>query len=640
MTNNSLKNKFCKKSTLRNESDVEQFFVRPLLKDLNYKDTNIFTKHTFPYHPIGKGTKQKLHRPDYAIKIGRIWKLIIETKNPNESINPFVHESQDYASIINRGYIGHNPIKYCLITNGIKTKLVLVDQDKPLLELTFKDFTDNNKKYQKLRKYINYSSLRSKVEKEEAIFEFRLPEINELKGVFQICHNIMRDKHKISPKTAFYEFTKLLFIKLNEDRIINKKIKDSNPITKNDFKFSVHYIQQLEDRFDNPINELFKKYRDKLKKDVNIGKKKRIFKKDEELNLGPSTIKEIAKLIEHLNLSIVEEDWNGRVFESFLEAVIRGKELGQFFTPRTVVKFMVKMASLKIKYEKAKETYAPNLILDGCCGTGGFLIFALSDMFDKVENMPTDKAKLKKEIREKCIYGIDASEEDIVPIARMNMYLHGDGGSHIYQADTLDKELYMERGLSQERTDELTELKNIIDSKLKFDVVLTNPPFAMKYKKKDENQKRILKQYDIAYSEDKKDSNKIKESLTSNMMFIERYYDLLKEGGKLLTVIDESVLNAEGIGKFYMKFREWLRKHFIIKVIISLPKNTFVNADTGVKTSILYLKKRKSPDEEQPKVFMAISKNVGHNDAGKSTPELCDLWHILGEYEKFERGNG
>jgi len=297
----SLKNKFCARSTLRNESDVEQFFVMRLLEDLGYKDPNIFTKHTLPGHSIGKGAKRKPHTPDYAIKIGRIWRIVIEAKHPDESIESFVHEAQDYASIINRGYIGYNPIRFCLITNGTKTKLVLVDQDSPVLELTFEDFVDDNQKYRELREYISYKSLKSKALREEDIFEFRKPEINELKGIFQICHNIMRDKHKISPKTAFYEFTKILFIKLNEDRIVNKKIEDKSRVTKNDLKFSLHYIQQSEDRFDNPINELFKKYRDGLKRQVNIGKKKRIFKDDEELNLSPMLKK--TGMVEYLRVS-------------------------------------------------------------------------------------------------------------------------------------------------------------------------------------------------------------------------------------------------------------------------------------------------------------------------------------------------
>ena len=159
----------------------------------------------------------------------------------------------------------------------------------------------------------------------------------------------------------------------------------------------------------------------------------------------------------------------------------------------------------------------------------------------------------------------------------------------------------------------------------------------MKYSVKDDDSKRILKQYEIAYPDGKDHSKRIR-SLKSNVMFVERYYDMLKSGGKLITVIDESVLNADGQGNEYRKFRKWLREHFIINAIISLPKNTFVNADAGVKTSILYLTKRKNRDEFQPKVFMSISKNVGHNDAGRSTPELNDLPRILEDYKKYERG--
>jgi len=627
------KNIFCERNNLRNESDVEQFFIIRLLKEFGYRDSNILTKFTIPKHFIGKGAKRKEHRPDYAIKIGNTWVMIIETKTPKDAIEKYVQEAQDYATIINRGYIGEDPIKFCLITNGLKTKLVLFNQNKPLVELSFSEFQRDNEKFKKLLDFISYNKIKENIKSiQENIFEFREPEIEELKGIFQICHNIIRNKHKYGPKKAFYEFTKLLFIKLNEDKQIHEKLEKGEYVDKEDFVFSIDWITKQK-RSDNPFNEiLFSKYRESLEEEIKKDKKRRIFQSNEELMLSPSTIKEIVKLLEHLDLKSVEEDLNGRVFETFLTAVIKGKELGQFFTPRPVVKFMTRLANLKIRYDRDKETYQPDLVLDGCCGTGGFLIFALDDLTKKADKLPTNTKKLKEKIKNKCLFGIDASEEEIVYVARMNMYIHGDGGSHIFMTDTLDKESFIEKGINKEIIKEREDLKEILKS-IKFDVVLTNPPFSLKYKVEDETSKRILESYELAYPEGKENSNKIR-SLNSNVMFMERYWELLKPRGKLLTVIDDSVLNTDS----HRDIREFIRKKFIIKAIISLPRNTFVNADAGVKTSILYLIKRERDDEPQPKVFMALSENVGHSDSGKPTPELNDLMNILKEFEKFEKG--
>lgn len=632
-----MKNKFCEKSVLRNESDVEQFFVARLLKDLGYKDTNILTKHAIPAYVIGKGQKRQSHIPDYQLRIGKTPILIIEAKHPEEAIDKYTTEAQDYATVVNRGFIGKNPIQFVLATNGIKTKLARVDENKPILELTFEDFADTSEKYKKLVSLISLNSFKkgASTTKEE-IFEFRTPDLVELKGVFKQAHDLIRRKQKIGPKKAFYEFTKVLFVKMNEDKKIQEKQEKDEDVSINDFKFSIHAIETINE---NWINTLFQEYRDALEILVNRGEKKRIFQKDEKINLSPSTIKAIVEMIESFNLRSVEDDINGKVFETFLEAAVRGKELGQFFTPRSVVKFMTKLARLRIKKNSDSGEYEPDTVLDGSCGTGGFLIFALSDLFHKADDKNlTDQEllKLKKKIREESLFGIDASEDDIVPITRMNMYLHGDGGSHIFLADTLDKELFIESGMDNERKTELQELKKLLE-KQKFDIVLTNPPFSMKYEQSKPDEKRVLEQYGLAAL-----GGDLAKSLKSNIMFMERYHDLLKPGGKLLTVIDESVLNTEGQGKVMQKFREWLRERFIVRAIISLPKNTFVNADTGVKTSVLYLTKKTNASEKQPKVFMAISNNVGHNDAGRITDEKegwGDLGGILDSFTKFENGD-
>lgn len=626
-----MKNKFCELSALHNESDVEQFFTIRLLEDLGYKDTNILTKPSIPAYVLGKGGKKHPHVPDYQIRVGKTPVLILEAKNPHEPIEKYVSEAQDYAVVVNRGFIGQNPIQYVLATNAVKTLLAKVDESKPILTLDFKDFIEGNPKYQELKDHVSFNSIKKSTVSKEQIFEFRTPDIDELKGVFKQAHDLIRRKQKIGPKKAFYEFTKLLFMKMNEDKRLQERLNADQVVMVDDFKFSVRAIEQNAG-FDW-INFLFQTYRDDFQVLVDKGDKKRIFQKDERINLSPSTIKAIVEMIENFNLRSVEEDINGKVFETFLKATVRGKELGQFFTPRSVVKFMTKLADLRIHKNRESGGYEPDRILDGACGTGGFLIFALSDLFNKIPESVSDKESLKRKIREECLFGIDASEDDIVPITRMNMYLHGDGGSHIFLADTLDKELLVEKGLDQELTKERKELKTILE-KTKFDVVLTNPPFSMKYERSKEDERRILEQYEIASL-----GGKLSASLKSNIMFIERYYDLLKPGGKLLTVIDESVLNTEGQGKFMQRFRRWLREKYIVRAVISLPKNTFVQADAGVKTSVLYLTKRVSQSEKQPTVFMAISQDVGHNDAGRETSEWGDLGEILESFRKFQNGD-
>ena len=620
-----MRNKFCELSSLRNESDVEQFFVIRLLNELGYKDKYILTKHSIPAHFIGKGNNKKRHVPDYQVQIGKRPVLIIEAKHPDEPVEQYVSESQDYAVVVNRSFIGDNPIQYVIATNGNKTYLAKTDEHQPLLKLNLKDFEDGNKKYERLLGMVSFENLKSlsSVAGEE-VFEFRTPQIDELKGVFNQSHNLIRRKQKIGPKKAFYEFTKILFVKMNEDRKIQDKLDNGDSVTIDDFDFSVRKIDKTREDW---INILFTGYRNEYNRKVVTGEKKRIFEENETIILSSSTIKAIVEKIETFNLRSVEDDINGKVFETFLEAAVRGKELGQFFTPRSVVKFMVQMAELKIK--KKNDEYVPDRILDGSCGTGGFLIFALSDLFRKIPQSLSKTDDLKKEIREESLFGIDASEDDIVPITRMNMYLHGDGGSHVFLVDTLDKGLFVEDGTETERRDEINELKSVLNS-TQFDVVLTNPPFSMKYESKEPDEKRILEQYEIANLD-----GVLAKSKTSNLMFLERYHDLLKPGGKLLTVIDESVLNSEGQGKAMQKFRVWLRSKYIVRAIVSLPHNTFINADAGVKTSVLYLTKR-CPDEIQPPVFMAISNDVGHNDAGRKTSEWGDLGNILGSFRKYK----
>ena len=130
----------------------------------------------------------------------------------------------------------------------------------------------------------------------------------------------------------------------------------------------------------------------------------------------------------------IDEDLNGRLFETFLNATMRGRELGQFFTLRSVVKMMSKLADLRVTCKRQDH------VLDGCCGSGGFLIEALTIMRNTIRGNGSLTTKEKEDLIDtvcnECLYGIDYGKDPpLARIARINMYLHGDGGSRIYYAD-------------------------------------------------------------------------------------------------------------------------------------------------------------------------------------------------------------
>lgn len=134
----------------------------------------------------------------------------------------------------------------------------------------------------------------------------------------------------------------------------------------------------------------------------------------------------------------------------------------------------------------------------------------------------------------------------------------------------------------------------------------------MSYQKKDAHEGEVLGQYEIAQTT----GGAVATSVKSNVLFLERYRDLLAECGELLTVIDNTVLN----GFESQEFRDFVMENFIIRQVVALPPNTFYRAQANVQTSILHLR-RKQQGEEQGHVFMAVLNNVGHDDHQRHTPE-------------------
>lgn len=633
-------NEFCDFKTLQNESDVEQFFVIRLLQALGYDDTNIKTKKALGTLVVGKGSKKENYKPDYVCFYDKKPKMVIDAKNPDENIDDFTYQVAGYALSLNSKFKGEKPTRFTVLTNGILFKLYKWDEEEPLLVMKFEDFKKGNPKYKQLFDLISFDSIKQQTGKDEITIQDFLskPSVQEVKNAFNRCHRTIWKKEKISPTDAFYEFSKVIFVKLNEDKRIRVIIDSGAPPKRGDFKFSIDWLTERETETDNPLSTiLFAELQKVLQEQVEKNKKKPIFPPNEGIDLKAPTIKEVVKTLQNYDLYTIDEDLNGRMFETFLNATIRGRELGQYFTPRKAVKFMTKLSNLRI--ERVNGQIQVDSVIDACCGSGGFLIDAMADLIEKVKSNPVMKPYKDEAfdaIKTKAVFGIEANSK-ISRIARMNMYVHGDGGARIYCADSLDKGITVRLGTKPELKRELEELKKVlVTDNRKFDIVLTNPPFSMAYHSKEKDDKDILEQYgstdekeNLSYEQGTK---KLKTSVKSNVLFIARYCDLLRSGGRLFIILDNSVLNSYT----HKEYREFIRRNYLIKAIFQLPTHTFVNQEAGGITSILYLEKRAGIGQEQPPVFARVIERVGHDTAGKEE-SIDDFDTVLLEYKRYEQ---
>jgi len=632
-----MKNLFCNLSDLRNEATVEALFVDRLLNTLKYPDNRIRRKESIEKIVVGRGRKKEDYRPDYILlDSNNSPKVVLDAKSPTEKLESYLYQVSSYALYLNQKYPDKNPVLYVCLTNGRYFIAYPWDSDRPLFFLNFEDFNDGNEKYLELRSYLSYSAF-NQVEATKDVFDFYRPSLRDLIKVFNDCHNLIWKKEKISPTDAFYEFSKIMFIKIREDNKIHSIINKGKKPERKDFVFSTEWIDNQSSFEQNPFDSiLFRQIQDDLEVQIRQKRKKRIFQEGEGLNLRASTTYEVVKKLQNYDLYGIDEDLNGRMFETFLNATVRGKDLGQFFTPRGVVHYMVETAPIFVTTNPSTPMSSRMpFIIDGCCGSGGFLIDAMAKFIRTINNMSnlTDKERQEyiDQLKNNHLFGIEANPK-IARISRLNMYLHGDGGSKIFKTDTLDKELQIEPGMSLEEEEGVNELKNIIiDNNLKFDVVLTNPPFSMKYQSSDKYEKRILNQYRIA----KNSSGGVSASEKSNVLFIERYMDLLKpETGEILTIIDDTVLNGEKS----QKYRDFILDNFVIIQVISLPFNTFFRADANIKTSMIHLR-RKRKGESQSNIFMAITNNIGHDDHSRDTPDRNNM-HIVAKLFDEWRSHG
>jgi type I restriction enzyme M protein len=641
-------NDFCRRADLGNEATVEQFFVNRLLPALGYSDRQIKPKSSIDELSVNLGRRRVRYRPDYALQVERTVRWVVDAKATNESLDAFVGQCAGYCLLLNQRH-KHNPVEYFLLTNGLVTRLYRWDQEEPILELSFRDFTSGNPLYREFRQLVTPSRFTGAVVAEdEELFTLTREPIDEVNTAFAWCHQFIYKKDNLSQAAAFSEFVKIVFLKLLSDRDVHRDRPDfaertSVSIPVDAVRFSTRWIAQREQDHPSPLDALqFQALLQELETEIQAGTRKRVFDSTEHIDLSPETIKGVVARLEHIDLFGIDADLNGRLFETFLNTTMRGKDLGQYFTPRSVVKLGVKLARLRADREHADS------VIDACCGTGGFLIDVLADMWRTVDANESlsdrERSEFKQRIATDCLVGIDvARDPPLARIARMNMYLHGDGGSSIYQADSLDKQLRAAPNAAAELRREIGELRQRLATE-QFDVALTNPPFAKEYERKEAREEEILDSYDLAFTVEG-GARKEKPRLRSSVMFLERYYDLLKPGGRLVTVVDDGILGSDS----YSYTRDFIRERFLIRAVVSLPGDAFQRSNARVKTSLIVLEKRRTAEERQPPAFMYYTTAVGVDDSQRQRTlpvdrvnrelAVTEIATVAGLYEAFLQGD-
>jgi type I restriction enzyme M protein len=327
------------------EENVKIKFLLPFLKERGYKEECMDFDVAIEVH---EGRKRKTIFADVVVYTTTQKKaplLVCETKAASETLNRAAKEQAiSYARLL------PHIAPLTLITNGAQVQLFHTLDKTRISELPKRSELDRD-----LVKFVLNQDTLEALRREAKHELFIIDDVSTFKNILKSCHNEIRNNEGMDPTAAFDEMSKVLFCKLYEEKENAKA---------NRFRLTVY--DDMESLGVNAIRTIFSDaknaqgYRDLISADI-------------EINLKDRTLRKIVQLLEDYDLSLTAFDVKGEAFEYFLGDTFTGG-LGQYFTPRNVVEFMVEAIDPKIG----------DRIVDPFCGTGGFLIYAFELVSDKI----------------------------------------------------------------------------------------------------------------------------------------------------------------------------------------------------------------------------------------------------------------
>ena len=357
------------------------------------------------------------------------------------------------------------------------------------------------------------------------------------------CCSIIRNNDKLSSDGVFDDLSKILFMKYQYDRKCRTAGKGFSP-----------------EEFSRCLNHAG----EEIKK----------------IQVKQPTLEQIIEEIGKFNLSEMPDEIKGPAYQELMGNTLN-KQLRQFFTPRPIVDFMVKIL----------DPCLGEIICDPCCGSGSFLVrtlLHLKETFHPLQCQFHNEQDSIAGMTNGCIFGVDANPR-MAWASKLNMIMHGGGHDGIHWGD----------GLLNKR--------GVFDGR--FDVVFANPPFGGRVMKdleilpvdcmteeeitgygarmgvhaaeslrlvKNNVGRPIIKLFDLG-----------KITKLTEVLFMERCLRLLKPGGRMGIILSEGVLNSDK----FQEVRDYVEGKAKLILIASLPKEAFRHLQVGVTAGIVFLKK-------------------------------------------------
>jgi len=408
------------------------------------------------------------------------------------------------------------------------------------------------------------------------------------------------------PISRIQQMSFLFFLKMLEEQ--NTALEQEAQLTKRKYK-SIFEGKNEKYRWSEWAHksgeELFKFVRDKVfpfMEKLSDGRKniRKMFHGAKFLIPDGVTLKRALDIIDEIDFSQLDTDVKGDLYEELLNQIEAAGELGQFLTPRHIIRYIVQMVNPKIG----------EMVFDPACGSGGFLLGAyeriklqnsdpkLISKYNGTKRGPGDKLSQKQWhfLQQETFFGQDVDPE-MSRLTLMNFFLHGLEEPDINRKDTI---------AGSEDEEDLR----------RYDLVMTNPPFAGKVDKE-----RIKKSLPV-------------KSTKTQILFLGYVIDALKPNGRAGIILPEGTLF--GTNKDDKEIRRYLLENCQLQAVVSMPGGVF-QPYAGVKTSVFIFKKKPQPklDEDEKIWFFNMQGDGSSLSAAKKfgpqykndIPKLIELWN-------------